>query len=1513
MTVEDKNFNIKNGLSVGTGKHQILDSNGRVTANYFTLNTGGRYLSAGVDLYDLISSQGIPPVSSNAWNATHNRVATSAPSWDGMYNWVNAESATINTEYNRNTFVNVSGDIITGNLGISGELDVVDNTYLEGSLRVDGHAYLSAAMYVENDAYVMGDFRADGNVWLAVEGVYPKVVYVGATNDDNIVFVADVSSNFIPNHDTTFDLGTSTQQWRELFVQDISASNDVFVDNDLLVSSNGTIGQDFRVSGATVVGGYTELSGTLDVKGFTTLHDDLSVKGDMYVDGNAYLSAGIDGNIYVGDVNTDNVIFNADVDSNIIPDDDVTYDLGTSTQQWRELFVQDVSATNDIFIDNDLLVSANGTVGHDFRVSGATVVGGYTELSGTLDVKDFTTLHDDLSVKGDMYVDGNVFLSAGESGEIYLGTDNTDNVIFRADVDSDIIPDDDVTYDLGTSTQQWRELFVQDVSATNDIFIDNDLLVSANGTIGQDFRVSGAVVVGGYTELSGTLDVKDFTTLHDDLSVKGDLYVDGNAYLSAGVDGNIYVGDVDTDNVIFRADVDSNIIPDDDVTFDLGTSTQQWRELFVQDVSASNDIFVDNDLLVSANGTVGEDFRVSGAVVVGGYTELSGTLDVKDFTTLHDDLSVKGDMYVDGNVFLSAGSSGEIYLGTDNTDNVIFNADVDSNIIPDDDVTFDLGTSTQQWRELFVQDISASNDIFVDNDLLVSANGTIGQDFRVSGATVVGGYTELSGTLDVKDFTTLHDDLSVKGDMYVDGNVFLSAGESGEIYLGTDSTDNVIFNADVDSNIIPDNNITFDLGTSTQQWRELFVQDVSASNDVFVDNDLLVSANGTVGEDFRVSGAVVVGGYTELSGTLDVKGFTTLHDDLSVKGDLYVDGNAYLSAGVDGNIYVGDVNTDNVIFNADVDSNIIPDDDVTYDLGTSTQQWRELFVQDISASNDVFVDNDLLVSANGTIGQDFRVSGHTTVSGNTTLSGTLDVDDATYVYDTLDVESKTTLHNDLLVSGDTHIVGDLRVDGNAYLSAGVDGIINVGDTNTDNVVFHADIDSGLTPNKNVTFDLGTSTQQWRELFVQDVSASNDVFVDNDLLVSANGTIGKDFRVSGHTTVSGNTVLSGALDVKDFTTLHDDLSVKGDLYVDGNAYLSAGVDGNIYVGDVNTDNVIFRADVDSNIIPDDDVTYDLGTSTQQWRELFVQDISATNDIFVDNDLLVSANGTIGQDFRVSGHTTVSGNTVLSGTLDVEDHTTLHNDLNVSGDGTFVGHLSGVSGMNIVGDTTLTGNLSVADNAHILSDATIEGDVRIKGSIVVDDHAYFGFGGQHGQINLGQGDVDEIVFEADVGSDILPYPSVTYNIGSLARRWKTIYTHDVDASGKITAQGHIISYNDIVQRKDINVDTSIVKKESIWRVDNTSNAINDISVATFDLNYQSAKYYIMAIAENGSATLNAEYIHDGSNVSGTIYGNAYVGTDPVKSVSSYISNGKLILSLRVDRYCKVMITGTGMYLR
>ena len=54
------------------------------------------------------------------------------------------------------------------------------------------------------------------------------------------------------------------------------------------------------------------------------------------------------------------------------------------------------------------------------------------------------------------------------------------------------------------------------------------------------------------------------------------------------------------------------------------------------------------------------------------------------------------------------------------------------------------------------------------------------------------------------------------------------------------------------------------------------------------------------------------------------------------------------------------------------------------------------------------------------------------------------------------VSGDTTVGGNTVLSGDTWIKGDLRVDGNAYLSAGTSGRINVGDTNTDNIIFHAE-------------------------------------------------------------------------------------------------------------------------------------------------------------------------------------------------------------------------------------------------------------------------------------------------------------------------------------------------------------------------------------------------------------------------------------------------------------------------
>ena len=77
-----------------------------------------------------------------------------------------------------------------------------------------------------------------------------------------------------------------------------------------------------------------------------------------------------DGDVIIGDGNTDNVTFNAEVNSDIIPNYNNTYDLGTSARRWNHLYSNTV-ATDAVIRDTavvngiDLLL----TQGHTWYVS----------------------------------------------------------------------------------------------------------------------------------------------------------------------------------------------------------------------------------------------------------------------------------------------------------------------------------------------------------------------------------------------------------------------------------------------------------------------------------------------------------------------------------------------------------------------------------------------------------------------------------------------------------------------------------------------------------------------------------------------------------------------------------------------------------------------------------------------------------------------------------------------------------------------------------------------------------------------------------------------------------------------------------------------------------------------------------------------------------------------------------------------------------------------------------------
>jgi len=131
-------------------------------------------------------------------------------------------------------------------------------------------------------------------------------------------------------------------------------------------------------------------------------------------------------------------------------------------------------------------------------------------------------------------------------------------------------------------------------------------------------------------------------------------------------------------------------------------------------------------------------------------------------------------------------------------------------------------------------------------------------------------------------------------------------------------------------------------------------------------------------------------------------------------------------------------------------------------------------------------------------------------------------------------------------------------------------------------LFYVDQDTGA-----VTFSGGTF----------DVSSLSGI----NFTQGGNTTIVDPFQVAtGNIVLSGNTMSStqGDINISPFT---GETNVTGNLNVTGNIDLQ----GNITLGNQDTDNITINADLNSNLIPDADITYDIGKATKRWRNAHIQ--------------------------------------------------------------------------------------------------------------------------------------------------------------------------------------------------------------------------------------------------------------------------------------------------------------------
>lgn len=225
-------------------------------------------------------------------------------------------------------------------------------------------------------------------------------------------------------------------------------------------------------------------------------------------------------------------------------------------------------------------------------------------------------------------------------------------------------------------------------------------------------------------------------------------------------------------------------------------------------------------------------------------------------------------------------------------------------------------------------------------------------------------------------------------------------------------------------------------GDLTVKGGDIYLQD--AATDIFIKDNVLNALLITEGANPYIS-----------IDTINSAEIITLHKNTLIGGNLTVNGDITFRAreGSAGSITLGDGNTDNISFGADVNSNIIPNTTNFYDLGSSSQIWSNIFLTNISGATNA----DVTIDPNGTgnfifkggTNQKFSVTDGTTekfkidsTTGDLTLSGTLLATDgikipdnnaqalvikegtnAYLTFDSTNGSEKVIIHKDLQVDG----------------------------------------------------------------------------------------------------------------------------------------------------------------------------------------------------------------------------------------------------------------------------------------------------------------------------------------------------------------------------------------------------------------------------------------------------------------------------------------------------------------
>jgi hypothetical protein len=378
------------------------------------------------------------------------------------------------------------------------------------------------------------------------------------------------------------------------------------------------------------------------------------------------------------------------------------------------------------------------------------------------------------------------------------------------------------------------------------------------------------------------------------------------------------------------------------------------------------------------------------------------------------------------------------------------------------------------------------------------------------------------------------------------------------------------------------------------------------------------------------TGALIVEGGVGIEKSVHVGAALSVTDRLYVGGESEFIGIVTFRGGT---VRLGDSTADDIVVGGEFASSLVPDDDDTFDLGSATQQWRHLYI-DGTAEVDA-INNSGVTTTTALKGFSYLQAPHSATTQSFTVS----------------VAAKTAAHR-YNGSGSS----------NGYKIDGVEApILHLTPGKTYRFVHN---NTGSHPLK-FYLDAGKTTN-----YTTGVSFQNTY---TEITISDSTPAVLHYQCTAHGYM-GNAIITHSNAV---TTPYD-ATFKGALSVEGNTTL----------GDATGDTITVNGKFNSNLVPTPDDNRDLGTSTNEWRNLFID-------------------GTAQIDSLVADTADINGGTIDGATIGANSAST----------GVFTDLTGGNIQVGVTGDNeidTSTGNLTI-DSAG--GTVTVDDNLTVNGTFTV----------------------------------------------------------------------------------------------------------------------------------------------------------------------------------------------------